>query len=77
MKKGPPGGCGAHPDARPRLYDRPPAWATDRPFTGRYREAFTGVPDKGTSIPRADVAHFILKALKDDRYHGASVGLAI
>lgn len=53
-----------------------PLGLTDRPFTGRYREAFTGVPDKGTSIPRADVAHFILKALRDDRYHGTSVGLA-
>lgn len=53
-----------------------PLGLTDRPITGRYREAAEGVPPKSMSIPRADVAHFIVKALKDSRYHNTSIGLA-
>lgn len=49
---------------------------TDKDFTGVYRESKTGVPDKARAIPRADVAHFILKALADDTYAGASIGSA-
>lgn len=53
-----------------------PLGLTDRPLTGMYREAEDGVPPKSMSIPRADVAHFILKALRDPRYHNKSVGIA-
>ena len=53
-----------------------PLGLTNREFTGRYRESADGVPAKSMSIPRADVAHFILKALRDPRYHNASIGIA-
>lgn len=53
-----------------------PLGLTDRPFTGVYRESMDGVPGKSWSIPRADVAHFILKALRDPRYDRTSVGIA-
>lgn len=53
-----------------------PLGLTNKPFTGQYREAATGVPEKSMSIPRADVAHFIIKALQDTRYVRTSVGLA-
>lgn len=53
-----------------------PMSITDKDFTGVYRESKTGVPDKARAIPRADVAHFILKALADDTYAGASIGSA-
>lgn len=53
-----------------------PMSLTDRPLTGQYREADTGLPDKSRSIiSRADVAHFIVKALKDKRYHHTSVAV--
>jgi putative NADH-flavin reductase len=38
---------------------RPPKF-TDRPVTGRYREAFNRNVRGGFSIPRADVAHHML-----------------
>ena len=53
-----------------------PMGLTNGPFTGNYRESDTSVPEKAKSIARADVAHFILKALKDDRYNQASVGIS-
>jgi len=53
-----------------------PLGLTNKPFTGRYREALAGVPERSMSIPRADVAHFIIKSLKDSRYERTSVGLA-
>ena len=53
-----------------------PMGLTDQPFTGKYREAEEGVPEHSRSIPRADVAHFILKALKDPGYQNKSVGIA-
>lgn len=53
-----------------------PLGLTNQPYTGQYRESFDGVPEKSRSIPRADVAHFIIKSLKDTRYHHTSVGLA-
>ena len=52
-----------------------PLGLNDRPFTGRYREAAYGVPPKAMSIPRADVAHFIVNALRDHRYVNTSVGI--
>ena len=53
-----------------------PMGLTHQPFTGAYRESATSVPEKSRSIPRADVAHFILKAIKDTRYANTSIGLA-
>lgn len=53
-----------------------PMGLTNGAFTGNYREAAEGVPEKSMSIPRADVAHFIVKALTDDRYKNSSIGLA-
>ena len=40
------------------------------------KKAVTGVPAKSSSIPRADVAHFIIKALTDSSYQNTSIGLA-
>ena len=45
------------------------------PLTGKYREAATGVPAKAGSIAREDVAHFLLKAMKDPSYIRTSIGL--
>ncbi|ALS77225.1 epimerase [Planococcus kocurii] len=53
-----------------------PMGLTNGAFTGQYKEATTGVPDKSKSIPRADVAHFIVKALSDAQYENASVGIS-
>lgn len=53
-----------------------PMGLTNGNFTGNYREAADGVPEKSMSIPRADVAHFIVKALEDARYENSSIGLA-
>lgn len=53
-----------------------PMGLTNSEFTGRYRETAEGVPKKSMSIPRADVAHFIVKALDDPRYENRSIGLA-
>lgn len=53
-----------------------PLGLTNDDYTGKYREAKEGVPENARNIPRADVAHFILKALGDDTYIGESVGIA-
>ena len=52
-----------------------PMGLTNGPFTGKYRESETSVPEKSRSIPRADVAHFIIKALRDARYDRTSIGI--
>lgn len=53
-----------------------PLGLTNDDYTGEYRKAKEGVPENARNIPRADVAHFILKALGDDTYIGESVGIA-
>lgn len=53
-----------------------PMGLTNGPFSGQYREASEGVPEKAKSIARADVAHFILKALKNPQYENTSIGIA-
>ncbi|HSP23027.1 MAG TPA: NAD(P)-binding oxidoreductase [Planococcus sp. (in: firmicutes)] len=53
-----------------------PMGLTNGPFSGQYREAAAGVPKNSRSIPRADVAHFILKALTDAQYENTSIGIA-
>ena len=53
-----------------------PMGLTNGPFTGKYREAASGVPEKSKTIPRADVAHFILKTLNNAEYENRSIGIA-
>lgn len=53
-----------------------PMGLTNGPFSGQYREASEGVPEKAKSIARADVAHFILKALNNPQYENTSIGIA-
>lgn len=53
-----------------------PMGLTNKPFTEEYREAEAGVPEKSSTIPRPDVAHFILKAVNDTQYDNASIGIA-
>lgn len=53
-----------------------PMSLSDKPFTGIYRESATNVPNKASSISRADTAHFLLKALTDSNYDNTSIGLA-
>lgn len=56
--------------ARPRALN-------DDPLDTAYTEVVDGPADGGWSIPRASVAHFMVKALDDARYEGASVALAV
>lgn len=53
-----------------------PMSLTNEAFTGTYRESTNAVPEKSRSISRADVAHFIVKALRDEKYEHTSVGIA-
>ncbi len=54
-----------------------PTGLNDDPLVTDYLEAFGGPPQTGRSIPRASVAHFLVKALGDpETYVGASVGLS-
>ena len=53
-----------------------PMGLSEGPFSGKYRETAEGVPEKSKSISRADVAHFILKALNDKKYENTSIGIA-
>jgi putative NADH-flavin reductase len=45
-----------------------PMALTDGPLTGNYRVDTAGLPRKGRSIARADVADFMLKQAEEDRY---------
>lgn len=53
-----------------------PMGLTNHPLSEKYRESSTSVPLRSRSIPRADVAHFILKALTDVQYENTSIGIA-
>lgn len=53
-----------------------PMGLTNENVTGQYRESEESVPSKSKTIPRADVAHFILKALGDSTYENKSIGIA-
>lgn len=52
-----------------------PMQLTNGELTNNYRESLTGIPSGGYKISRADVAHFLLKALSDDAYINKSVAL--
>ncbi|NYI04507.1 NAD(P)-dependent oxidoreductase [Allostreptomyces psammosilenae] len=54
---------------------RPPR-LTDRPLTGTYREAYGRNVRAGWSIPRADVAHCLLRALERPETVGRTIGIA-
>ena len=47
----------------------------DDPLVTDYRESFDSIPPKASSIPRASVAHVMVKALSDAKYENASVGI--
>lgn len=53
-----------------------PMGLTNNDAKGNYREAIEGIPEKGRSIARADVANFIIKALEDSQYIRQSVSIA-
>lgn len=53
-----------------------PMGLTNDPFTGKYRETKEEIPENGKTIPRADVAHFILKTLSDEQYEYSSIAIA-
>ena len=57
-------------------------WTVARPMaltngeqTSTYHESLIGIANRGQRISRADVSHFLLKALADDVYIRKSVGL--
>jgi len=54
---------------------RPPRM-TDKPFTGRYRTAYGQNLRGGLSVPRADVAHFMLRVLDQPQTIGQVIGIA-
>jgi len=54
---------------------RPPR-LTDKPFTGTYRTAPGRNLDRGSQLSRADLAHFMLRALDDPTTFRQAVGVA-
>jgi putative NADH-flavin reductase len=54
---------------------RPPR-LTNRPLTGRYRTALDRNVRRGLTIPRADVAHRMLRALTEPDTIGHTIGIA-
>jgi uncharacterized protein YbjT (DUF2867 family) len=54
---------------------RPPR-LTNRPLTGRYRVAYGQNLRRGLFVSRADVAHFMLRALEDPASVHQAVGIA-
>lgn len=52
-----------------------PMGLTNKAFTGTYKESITGIPSASKSISRADVAHFVYKALTNKEYENTSVGI--
>lgn len=53
-----------------------PLGLTHDALSGHYIEAAQGIPAGNGHIARADVAHFILKALHNDAYIGQSIALS-
>lgn len=52
-----------------------PRALNDKPLTTDYVEDFDGPSTGGYSIPRASVAHFMLKAVEDPSYENTSVAI--
>ena len=53
-----------------------PMGLKDDPLVTDYKESFDSIPPKTGSIPRASVAHFMVKALGDAKYENAFVGIS-
>ena len=53
-----------------------PMGLKNNPIELDYTEVLDGPPSGASSIPRASVAHFMVKALEDAKYENTSVGLA-
>jgi uncharacterized protein YbjT (DUF2867 family) len=53
-----------------------PMGLTNDALSGKYKESEMGIPEKSRTIPRSDVAHFIVKALTDKQYDNSSIGIA-
>ncbi len=53
---------------------RPPQ-LTDKPYTGKYRVREGHLPRFGFSIPRADVADFMIQTAEDGAFRNAVVGV--
>lgn len=54
---------------------RPPQ-LTGKPFTGRYRTAYGRNVRGGRSVPRADVAHYMLAVMDQPETIGQAIGIA-
>ncbi|HEV2452303.1 MAG TPA: NAD(P)H-binding protein [Streptosporangiaceae bacterium] len=54
---------------------RPPQ-LTGKPFTGRYRTAYGQNVRGGRSVPRADVAHYMLAVMDQPETIGQAIGIA-
>jgi putative NADH-flavin reductase len=54
---------------------RPPK-LTDKPLTGQYRVAYGRNVRGGWSVPRADVAHYMLRVLDQPETIGQAIGIA-
>ncbi len=54
---------------------RPPR-LTDRPLTGTYRTAYGQNLRRGVVVPRADVAHLMLRAVQDPAAAGQVISIA-
>jgi hypothetical protein len=54
---------------------RPPQ-LTNKPFTGRYRTAYGRNIRGGWSVPRADVAHLMLRVLEQPETIKQTIGIA-
>jgi len=54
---------------------RPPR-LTDKPVTGRYRTAYGQNIRRGLFVSRADVAHYMLRAIDQPATFGQTVGIA-
>lgn len=52
-----------------------PMALSNEPLTGQYRETEIGIAKGGRKISRADVAHFMVKAVTEQKYVHQSVGL--
>lgn len=52
-----------------------PGGLMDGEFSGKYGETEVGIPETSNRILRADVAHFMLKAVHNDQYIGKSIGI--
>lgn len=58
------------------LSDTDPVRLTDKPLTGTYRTAYGQNVRHGLFISRADVAHCMLRVLREPETYGQTVGIA-